>query len=127
MQFHNNGEPFLYPKIGKALKLFDRQIRCLDTNGKLLFDKADEVIENLDTITISTFENDPEWEEQYDNLKKFLEIKKDKSPNVVIRCLGNIGDKRRNLYKNLNCIIADRILHSPMGSFNYEKKTTSQK
>ena len=121
IQFHSNGESLLHPRFGEAVRLFKRQIKCLDTNGKLIVEKADEVIDNLDTITISTFENDEEADEQYGLIQEFLKIKKDKKPNVIIRCLGDVDLER---YKNLGCIIATRILHSPMGSFKYKKNPT---
>ena len=121
VQLHDNGESLLYPRFGDAAKLFNKQIKCLDTNGKLIVEKADEIIDNLDTLTISTFEGDEEAEEQYDLIKKFLRIKGNKKPNVIIRCLGNRALDR---YKELGCIIATRILHSPMGSFKYRKNPT---
>ncbi len=121
VQFHDNGEPLLYPRLGEALQLFDAKIRCLDTNGKLLVERADEIIDNLDTITISTFIQDDEGLEQYEILKRFLELKGNRKPNVIIRCLGTSSILR---YEELGCIIATRILHSPMGSFDYEKPPT---
>src|SRR3989338_2486137 len=36
VQLHNNGEPLLYPRFKEAVKLFNRQIRCMDTNGSPL-------------------------------------------------------------------------------------------
>jgi radical SAM protein with 4Fe4S-binding SPASM domain len=123
IQFHWNGDPLLYPQLGNALDLFKNHIRCLDTNGKLLLEKYDDIVNKLDTITISTFENDPEWKEQYDILIKFLNKKGNKTPNVIIRCLGEIEQERRKLYEETNCLIADRILHSHKGSFEYTKKT----
>jgi len=123
VQFHNNGEPLLYPRFGEAVRLFKDQIRCVDTNGKLLVEKSDEIIGGLDSLTVSTFENDPEAAGQLEILREFLKIKGDRSPSVVIRCLGAIEAGRREDYKSLKCIIADRVLHSPMGSFSYEKKT----
>jgi hypothetical protein len=121
VQLHNNGESLLYPRFGDAVRLFNKQIKCLDTNGKLIIEKADEIIDNLDTLTISTFENDEEWEEQYKLTKEFLKIKGDRKPNVIMRCLGNMDLDR---YKKLGCIIAARILHSPMGSFKYKGNPT---
>lgn len=123
VQFHNNGEPLMYPKLEDALKLFEGKIRCLDTNGKLLSIKCNEIIDNLESLTLSTFQDDPEWEEQYENLISFLSMQKKRKPIVIIRVLGDIGEKRLQLYKNTDCLMAYRILHSPMGSFNYEKKT----
>lgn len=121
VQLHNNGEPLLYPRFREAAKLFERQIRCTDTNGKLIIEKADEIIDNLDILTVSTFENDEEADEQYELIKEFLEIKGDSKPNVIIRCLGDMNLDR---YKEFGCIIATRILHSPMGSFKYQKNPT---
>ncbi len=121
VQLHNNGEPLLYPKFGEAAQLFRRQIRCMDTNGKLIVERVDEIIGNLETLTISTFENDKEGDEQYKLIEEFLKIKKDRKPNVIIRCLGKMDVDR---YKKLGCIIATRILHSPMGSFGYKKNPT---
>ena len=51
VQFHNNGEPLLYPKFGEAVRLFKDQIKCVDTNAKLIVEKADEIIDNLDTMS----------------------------------------------------------------------------
>lgn len=121
VQLHDNGEPLLYPRFKEAMGLFNRQIRCMDTNGKLIIEKADEIIGNMETLTISTFENDDEAEEQYKLIEKFLGIKKDRKPNVIIRCLGNMGIEQ---YKKFGCIIATRILHSPLGSFGYKKNPT---
>lgn len=121
VQLHDNGEPLLYPRFGEAVRLFKHQIKCMDTNGKLIIEKANEIIGNLDTLTISTFENDEEADEQYKLIKKFLKLKGDRKPNVIIRCLGDVDLDR---YKKLGCIIATRILHSPMGSFKYRGNPT---
>lgn len=121
VQLHNNGEPLLYPRFKEAINLFERQIKCMDTNGKLIVEKADDIINNLDTLTISTFERDEEGDEQYDLIREFLRIKADRKPNVIIRCLGKVDLDR---YRKLGCTIATRILHSPMGSFKYIKNPT---
>jgi len=123
VQFHNNGEPLLYPVFGEAVSLFKHQIRCMDTNGKLLMDKRDEIINNLDTITISTFENDDESEEQLKILKEFLRFKGNRKPRTIIRCLGHLP-KQVEKYKKLDCLIVPRVLHSPMGSFDYQLNST---
>jgi len=121
VQFHNNGEPLLYSRFGEAVRLFKDQIKCVDTNAKLIVEKAEEIIDNLDTITISVIENDPEGDEQYEIVKKFLEIKGKKKPILIYRCLGKVDTKR---WEKLDGIIATRILHNPMGSFKYQKKPT---
>lgn len=123
IQFHNNGEPFLYPRLKDALKLFKGKIRTLDTNGKLLLERSDDIQKNLESITISTFQNDPEWENQYKVLVKYLEKYGNSYPNVIIRVLGDVGKERLKLYEETGCLLAHRVLHSPMGSFGYQRKT----
>jgi len=122
VQFHNNGEPFLYPRLGEAIRLFDKQIKCLDTNGKLLVEKAGEVIGRLDTLTVSVIENDPEGDAQYEIVKQFLELKKEEKPLMVYRLLGDVRSPER--WQALGGVIARRILHQPMGSFGYTKTPT---
>ena len=121
VQFHNNGEPLLYPGLKEALRLFDNQIRCLDTNAKLIVEKADAIIDTLDTLTISVIENDPEADQQYALVKKFLERKGVRKPRMIYRCLGNVDTKR---WGQLDGMLATRILHNPLGSFKYKKKPT---
>jgi len=122
VQFHNNGDPLLYPHLGYALFLFHRNIRCFNTNAKLLNEKADEIIGNLETLTISVVQDDPEGEEQYETVRRFLEVKGSQSPSMVYRLLGRVDREER--WKELPGQVAKRILHSPLGSFAYEKKTT---
>lgn len=121
VQLHNNGESLLYPRFGEAAKLFYRQIRCLDTNGKLIVEKADEIIDNMETLTISVIENDSEVDEQYKLIKEFLEIKGDKKPAMIYRCLGKVDLPH---YEKLDGIVATRVLHDPLGSFKYQKNPT---
>ena len=118
VQLHNNGESLLYRRFADAVKLFNKQIVNVVSNGILLVEKADEIIGNLDTIAISVFENDDKADEQYEILLDFLKLKADRKPNVILRLNGNVNGER---YKGLG-IIARRVLHSPMGSFGYKKK-----
>ena len=121
VQFHNNGEPLLYPRFGEAVNLFTNQIKCMDTNAKLIVNKSDEIIDNLDSITISVIENDPEADQQYELVKEFLKIKGKRKPHVIYRCLGKVPLER---WKALDGIIATRILHDPLGSFKYARNPT---
>ena len=121
VQLHNNGESLLYPRFGDAARLFNRQIRCLDTNGKLVVEKADEIIGNIDTITFSIIENDDEADAQYGLIKEFFKIKGNEKPFVIIRVLGDVDLDR---YEGLGALVVRRVLHSPEGSFNYKKKPT---
>lgn len=120
--FHSNGEPLLYEALGQVLPQFKHTIRCLDTNGKLLVKRASDIINNLDTITVSVIQDDPDAEEQFQIVKEFLGIKQNKKPRMVYRLLGEVKDAKR--WSELPGIVASRVLHNPMGSFGYEKKVT---
>lgn len=139
VSLHNNGESLLYPRLGDAISLFKEQITHFDTNGKLLVEKADEIIDNLDSLTISVIENDTEGDEQYEIVKKFLEIKGKQKPMVTFRLLGNVDrivvdgkeefipertTRWHDLAEEYNCKVTTRTIHSPMGSFKYRNPPT---
>jgi len=119
VQLHNNGEALLYPRFGEAVRLFNKQITNIVTNGKLLVKKADEIICNLDTLTISVIENDSEENEQFEIIEKFLGLKGEEKPFTILRLNGEVDPEK---YKRFNLLMATRVIHSSMGSFNYKKK-----
>lgn len=122
IQFHNNGEPLLYPDLGWALSLFKNNIRCLDTNGKLLVERSEEIIGNMETLTISVIQDDPEGDEQYAIVSDFLRRKLNRKPLLIYRLLGRVDQPER--WERLPGVIARRILHSPDGSRKYSKPVT---
>lgn len=119
VQFHKDGEGLLYPLFGEAVALFGKQITNIVTNGKLLVEKSGEIIDNLDTLSVSIFENDPEAQEQYVIIEEFLKIKGDKKPFTSLRLIGDVDPKP---YEKFGALIIHRILHHPLGSFKYQKK-----
>jgi len=121
VQLHSNGEALLYPRFGEAVKLFCKQITNVVTNGKLLVEKAGEIIDNLDTIAVSVIENDPEADEQYEIIEEFLRIKANRPPYTILRFNGDVDQRR---YEKFGLAIATRLIHSPMGSFNYKRNPT---
>ena len=121
VQLHNNGEALLYPRFGEAVRLFSSQITNIVSNGKLLVEKADEIIDNLDTLAVSIFEDDPEADSQYEILEEFLKIKDDRKPYTILRLNGHVDRER---YAKFGLPFATRILHSPMGSFDYQAPPT---
>jgi radical SAM protein with 4Fe4S-binding SPASM domain len=124
IQFHNNGEPTLYPRLGESLDLFPNNIRHFDTNGKLIVEKADEIIDKLDTMTISVIQDDKEGNEQYELVKQFLDIKGIRKPYMVYRLLGDVRDRER--WEELPGIVANRVIHNPLGSYKYKKKNPTK-
>lgn len=119
VQFHRDGDALMYPRFGDAVRLFPAHIRNIVTNGKLLVQKASEIIGNLETLSISIFENDEESEEQRELIAQFLDLKKDEKPFVTLRLIGNVNQKPYEMFKQL---FVRRVLHAPMGSFNYVKR-----
>ena len=119
VQFHRDGEPLLYPNLGKAIRLFGKQITNVVTNGKLLLEKFDEIVGNLDTMSISVFEGDVEQNKQFEVIKKFLERKKNRKPFTSIKLVGNADSEK---YQSLGVLVIKRVLHNPMGNFEYQKK-----
>lgn len=119
VQFHRDGDALLYPRFGDAVSLFSNNIRNIVTNGKLLVEKSDEIIGNLETLSISIFENDEEAAEQKEIIREFLFLKKNKKPFVTLRLIGNVDNEP---YDEFNQLIIRRVLHSPMGSFHYVKR-----
>lgn len=123
---HNNGEGMLYPELASAIKVFKNQgcYTYMVSNGKLLMEKYNDIVNNLDCISISIIENEipDEKKFQYETLIKFLEKKGSLKPLTILRYVGNIEDEE--IYNKLNLPVVRRILHAPEGSFNYTKKPT---
>jgi radical SAM protein with 4Fe4S-binding SPASM domain len=123
VQLHNNGEPLLYPRLKEAISLFSHCHTGLDTNAKDLAMRAYDLIDNIDTLTISIIPQDPERQEQVMQIERFLELKGDRKPLVTFRFLGDAHDTVINyLAIKHGCLTTSRVLHSPMGSFDYQKE-----
>lgn len=122
VQFHNNGDPLLYPRLGEVLGHYRNNFRCFNTNGKLLMEKRDEIINNLESITISVIPRDPDGDDQYDIVNNFIHYKGIRKPFVVYRLLGTVENPGR--WYDLGGPVATRTLHNPMGSFGYQRNVT---
>lgn len=118
VHLHNNGEPLLYPQFGVAVDKFNNQFTHITTNGKLLIEKFDE-LQRLNTIAISVIEDDPEADEQYEIMEEYFA--KPIRPTTTIRLNGLIFEKR---YRKFGVPLVKRILHNPMGSYDYTHDTT---
>jgi radical SAM protein with 4Fe4S-binding SPASM domain len=120
VQFHNNGEPLLYPDLQYAISLFSHCHTGLDTNGKALVERAFELIDVIDTLTVSFIPNDPERDDQLDQVERFLQLRGSKKPLVVFRILGQSDTEIvRYLAQKHGCLITHRVLHAAMGSWKY--------
>lgn len=119
VQFHRDGDALMYPRFGEAVSLFPNNIRNIVTNGKLLVEKADEIIGNLETLSVSIFEKDEEAEEQRKIIRRFLALKGDRKPYVTLRLIGEVDPAP---YDEFGQQYVRRVLHQPMGSFGYVKR-----
>ncbi len=122
---HNNGESMLHPHFGECVKTFKEAGAWVYTvtNGKHLMERFDEIVGNLDAVSVSVIQNDDpdEKEFQYETLLEFLKRKGSRIPQVTIRTVGNVDDPR---LERLNLPIIRRVLHLPKGSVGYTRPPT---
>lgn len=107
--FHCDGEPLVYPRLREALELFGRHTTCILTNGKLLLERFDDIVDHCTTLVVSAFEKDPEGEEQARILAAFDSQKGDRSPQVWVKVVGG-GDPPA---AQLGIPVMERALHVP--------------
>lgn len=90
VQFHRDGDPLSYDKLGEALDLFGGGgfIRNLVTHGETLHERADEIIDRCESVTVSVFGTDPDANLQYEAITKFLERKGTRLPRLLIKAVG---------------------------------------
>lgn len=123
---HWNGESLTHPQYGEAVSYLKKRNCFVYTvsNGKLLMKKKDELINNLDCISISIIQDDTKEEKQfqYEQIENFIKYKKDKMPIVILRFVGIIKDEEK--YMKLGLPIVRRVLHIPDGSRQYTSDPT---
>lgn len=124
--FHHDGEPLEYASFKDAIMLFKNQIRTMNTNGRLLLARADDIIGNMDTVAISTFEGDPEGDEQYEIVKKFIGYKNahtTRQPQVIIRHLGRMKPERQKQWEQLGLPITMRAFRGKGVTHDYHARS----
>jgi radical SAM protein with 4Fe4S-binding SPASM domain len=89
IQFNKDGEPLLYPKLWLVGEICKPFVTNIVTNGKLLWEKRTELVDNFTSICVSVFEDD---EQQKEAVMKFAEYKGDRSPQILIKFLGGYDD-----------------------------------
>lgn len=122
--FHHDGEPLEYPRFGEAVRLFKNQVTTMNTNGRLLVQKADDIIGIMDNVTLSTFEGDPEWPFQLAILKEFLVLKNGwLKPKVLIRHLGRLNSDRQAAIERLGIPVTLRAFRGKGVGVDYHAKS----
>jgi len=119
VSFHRDGDPLVYPRLGEALQLFDRFPTSIVTHGEALNRRADEIIDNATTVTVSVIPNDPDRELQLASIAGFLAKKGAKRPQVQLKFVGPVENPAP--YESLGVPIINRTLHSKKGNWNYHR------
>ena len=114
IQFNKDGEPLLYPYLGKVGELTETFTTNIVTNGKLLMVRKDEIMNNFDTVCVSVIEDDGE---QFDTVKNFVESVGFNAPRVYIKFL---GDYHNPEYEKLGLKTLRRTIHNPEGDTGYQ-------
>ena len=121
VQFHRDGDPLAYPALGVALELFEANTRSLVTHGETLAEKADDLIENCEVVTVSIFRGDPDREIQLDSLRTFLALKGDRAPRVLLKVVGDMTDEEMAPYLALGLPVMRRLLHVASSNATYAR------
>ena len=119
ISFHRDGDPLVYPRLGDALRLFRASPTSIVTHGEALNRRADEIIDNCTTVTVSVIPNDPDRDLQLESIAGFLAKKGARRPMVQLKCVGRVENLEP--YEKLGVPITNRALHSKKGNWNYHK------
>lgn len=115
IQMNKDGEPLLYDKIWVVGTICRDYITNIVTNGMLLWEKRNALIDNFTTVTVSVIEDDSE---QFETVKKFKEYIGDGFPKTFIKFL---GDYHNPEYEKLGLKTMRRSIHNPEGDTGYKQ------
>ena len=118
VQFHRDGEPTVYPRLGEALDLFKTFTTSIVTHGENLGKRAHEIINRCTTVTVSVFRGDPDESKQLQSVKEFIYAKGRYAPNLFIKIVGEYPD---NPWEGLGVPVIHRLIHVPGGNYKYAK------
>lgn len=118
ISMHRDGDPLAYPLLFGALKLFTGFPVSVVTHGEALNRRADEIIDNCTSVTVSVIPNDPDRKLQLESMRGFLAKKGDRSPMLQLKCVGNVENIEE--YEALGVPITNRPLHHKKGNWTYQ-------
>ena len=119
LQAHRDGDPLDASDLGYFLERFRAHLRSLVTHGETLAEKAHEVVDNCEAITVSIFRGDPDQAIQLAALEQFLSIKGDRLPRVYLKIVGGMSDGDLQPYVRLGVPFLSRRLHLPESNRKY--------
>ena len=120
VSFHRDGDPLVYGRLKEALQLFTVNgfPTSIVTHGEALNRRADDIIDNCTSVTVSVIPNDKDRQLQLESLHGFLAKKGNKKPMMQLKCVGNVTDL--GPYEELGIPITNRPLHSKKGNWTYQ-------
>lgn len=118
VQFHRDGEPTLYPRLGAALRMFEGCIRSIVTNGINLGERAEEIIGNCEAVCVSISPGLAHEPEQLRALNHFLRAQDGRLPRVILKLLGDVPADIEALARRGVSVIRRR-LHAPQRNVAY--------
>lgn len=119
ISFHRDGDPLVYKYLWSALQMFKHHPVSIVTHGEALGERAEEIIGNCTTVTVSVIPNDKDRELQLASVAAFLWKKGDKPPQVQFKCVGNVEDLTP--YESFGLPIISRSLHNKRVNQNYQR------
>lgn len=122
VSLHRDGDSVDYPRLGDALRVFKKHPVSLVTHGERLAEKADEIIDNCTTVTVSIIPNDPDKSMQYNSILDFLNKKGERRPQVQLKAVGNLNKDELFYFKQLGLPIIGRSLHNKRGNWTYQNE-----
>ncbi len=122
VSWHRDGDPLVYERLGEALQLFSAFPSSVVTHGEALNARAEEVIGNCTTITVSVLPKDPDRQIQLESIRRFLEKKGAQPPVLQLKFVGRIDDAAE--YEALGVPIINRALHNRKGNWTYQVEPT---
>ena len=120
IQFSRDGDPLCYRHFDELSAYMwayydDLPVTNIVTNGKLLLERRNELLNAYTTITVSVIEED--WE-QFNIVKKFKEYVDLNHPIIYVKFLGDYYNPE---YEKLGLRTMRRTLHNPEGDWDYQK------
>jgi radical SAM protein with 4Fe4S-binding SPASM domain len=119
VQFHRDGDPLAARDLHRCLGYFETHIRSIVTHGERLAERAEEIIAQCESVTVSIFRGDPDRDLQLASLRSFLDQKGDRLPRVFLKVVGDMSDVELSDYLSLGVPLMRRLIHVPTGNDKY--------
>ena len=118
-QFHRDGEPLMYPRLGDALRLFEGQIRSIVTNGIKLAERSDEIIGNCEAVCVSVADGLAHADKQRRAFEAFVEERENRLPRTIAKFVGEVDEVVQDWWWVRADTTITRRLHAPQRNAHY--------